>query len=96
MSHPDFDFQVWKENEEANAPEEVKVLSRHDEAISPFQPWIDWEGTEGHFVQANAKGTLFHFVDRRSPFPIRSNVPRYTILSGERYKKRIPRGPYSY
>ena len=96
MSHRDIDFQIYVENMDANKPDEVKVLSRHDEDISPFQIWIDWEGTEGHFVQANAKRTLYHFVDRRSPFPLRSNVPRYTILSGERYKKRIPRGPYSY
>jgi len=96
MGHPMFDFEVMVENEKANEPEKVKVLSRHDEDISPFQPWIDWEGTEGLFVQANAKGTLYHFIDRHIPLTIRMNVTRYTILSGERYKKRIPRGPYSY
>jgi len=96
MSHLDFDFQVWEENEKANTPKEVKALSRHDEPINPFQHWIDWEGTEGTFIPANATKTLYHFVERNTPLPIRTNVSRYTILSGERYKRRRPHPGYSY
>jgi len=96
MSHLDFDFQVWEENTEANKPKKVKVLSRHDEPISPFQRWIDWEGTEGCFILANKKGTMFHFVVREGLIPIRVNVPRYTILCGERYQRRRPHPGHSY
>lgn len=96
MSLPNFDYDIMMEISEANKPEKVKALSRHDEPITPFQRWIDWEGTEGTFIPANATKTLYHFVERNVPLPIRTNVSRYTILSGERYKRRRPHPGYSY